>query len=249
MGAITAPSRTAAASGSPNTEAPSTAISTTVSGMVMASSRQVVIQLRQPTRRDIFNPAPVSETITTSSVSRSATSSSAPGLGPSSPSGNAKSTMPAATAIIGIDRGRRSSRLGRTAVANTATPSTARMTKYPMTSEPVHVRTNPVASGVGRCAEVEVACCHAAPVPELHQLHTQQTSMRFGEDLLKSRRSVPMPGVTSGSRRSVRRDPSLRRWAGSAHERFDIRSSISSSPGRCCSVTIDATSSSSPDAA
>src|SRR3546814_3165811 len=66
VGARTAPSRSAAAGARPTAAHPRNAVAAMVSGMQMASSRQVGAQDRQLGARSIMSPAPVSETITTS---------------------------------------------------------------------------------------------------------------------------------------------------------------------------------------
>ena len=53
-----APSSTALAAPSPSPQAPNAAPATIVSGMASNTSRQLLAQLRHPTRRSIFNPAP-----------------------------------------------------------------------------------------------------------------------------------------------------------------------------------------------
>jgi hypothetical protein len=51
------------------------------SGMVIANNRQVGAQLFQPTGRSRRNPTPMSETMTVTSVSRSATPACSTGSG------------------------------------------------------------------------------------------------------------------------------------------------------------------------
>ncbi len=72
VGASAAPSSSAAASDRPRPQCPMAAMARMQSGMASASSRQVAAQARRPTRRSSFSPAPVSATMTTNSVSRSA---------------------------------------------------------------------------------------------------------------------------------------------------------------------------------
>ena len=82
-------------------------------------------QERQPGERRSLSPAPISDTITTNSVSRSAATSSAYGRGPSRDKGSEKISMPMATMTIGNEIGSRSITCGSTAAPSTATPNTA----------------------------------------------------------------------------------------------------------------------------
>ena len=68
VGAITAPSSRAAASGSPITAQPSRVIAAMHRTIVTPSSRHVLDQLRQPGARSILSPQPVSDSSTTNSV-------------------------------------------------------------------------------------------------------------------------------------------------------------------------------------
>ena len=74
---------------------PSRATTTMDNGIVMASSRQVVAHRRQPTGRSRARPAPISATITHTSVRCTVTVPCSNGLGSGSPSNTAKTTIPA----------------------------------------------------------------------------------------------------------------------------------------------------------
>ena len=74
MGASAAPSNKAEARPRPNIHDPASAIPAMDSGIAAPNSRHVIPQDRSPSGRSSFNPAPVSATITTSSVSRSVAS-------------------------------------------------------------------------------------------------------------------------------------------------------------------------------
>ena len=97
VGARTAPSRSAAAGASPAAHQPRMATPAMVSGIASTSNRRVVRHDAHPMVRSIFRPAPMSDTITASSVIRSTTSPSASGSAAGSRSGRAKTAIPSAT--------------------------------------------------------------------------------------------------------------------------------------------------------
>lgn len=97
VGASAAPSRRAEAGTSPAAHQPSMATPPIVRGMARISSRHVVRHDDQPTWRSILSPAPISDTITASSVSRSTTSPSARGSIVGRRSGRANTAIPRAT--------------------------------------------------------------------------------------------------------------------------------------------------------
>jgi hypothetical protein len=97
VGATTAPSRTAVAPSMPRVTFPTAAVATMVSGITTASRRHVEAHARRSNGRSIFSPAPISATMTNSSVMRSATSGFARGSGGAGPTGSPKRTTPEAT--------------------------------------------------------------------------------------------------------------------------------------------------------
>lgn len=105
VGAKLAPSRSATAHGMPSTSAASAVMAMMPSGMVIASSRQVIDQRRQPNTRSIFRPAPMRAMITTSSLKRSVTSGSRVGRGRSVTCGKRKTIAPIPMHTIGSASG------------------------------------------------------------------------------------------------------------------------------------------------
>ena len=85
VGASSAARSSAEAMGRPSPPQPSRAMAAMVKGMVMPSSRQVGAQERTPSGRSSFSPAPISATITTSSLARSVTLGKQQRQRPSSP--------------------------------------------------------------------------------------------------------------------------------------------------------------------
>jgi hypothetical protein len=81
VGAIQAPNSSAMARLKPSPAQPRNATAAMVRGMAMASSRDVVDQLRQPGTLSIFRPAPIRLMMTTSSVRRSVAVSQVRGSG------------------------------------------------------------------------------------------------------------------------------------------------------------------------
>ena len=123
VGASTAPSSTAAAGASPSRVHPRKATDAMHSGMVTASSLQVGLQERSPGRRSIDSPAPMSATITATSVRRSMSSRLSSGRKPGRGSGNSPATAPVATNAIAVETaGKRSS--GMTPARNSPVPAT-----------------------------------------------------------------------------------------------------------------------------
>ena len=130
VGARAAPSSIALAAPSPSPQTPNAAPATIVNGMASNTRRQLLAQLRHPTRRSIFNPAPISATITPSSVKRSVTSTLEVGSGESKSRGNRKTTTPSATSTIGNDKARRETNAGIHAERSAATPTRQRASSY-----------------------------------------------------------------------------------------------------------------------
>ena len=105
VGASAAPSSSAAAGARPAHHQPSSATAAMVSGIAIASSRQVDDQRRQPSGRSSFSPAPISATITPTSVRCSVIHGCASGSGTGRPRGSAKTSMPRPRNAIGMDSG------------------------------------------------------------------------------------------------------------------------------------------------
>ncbi len=76
-----------------------------LSGMVIASKRHVAAQLRQPTIRSIFRPAPISETMTMNSAIRSVRTGMSSGSGRTGIGARLHSAAPMVRQIMGSVRG------------------------------------------------------------------------------------------------------------------------------------------------
>ncbi|GAB3271458.1 hypothetical protein GCM10027426_06450 [Microbacterium lacusdiani] len=87
---------------------------------MIPSSRHVVDHVRHANLRLIASPAPISDTITQTSVMCSASSGCAIGSGSGRPGKSAKAPMPAATNTMGMDTGTLPSRRGRSAATKVA---------------------------------------------------------------------------------------------------------------------------------
>ena len=127
VGASDEPSSSAAAGTSPASHQPRTATAAIESGIATSRRRRVVAHARQPIRRSSFNPAPIREMITTSSVIRSTRSPSASGSAAGRCSGRENTPMPSATYTIGNDSGRPASSSGSTDAPSMAAPTKARL--------------------------------------------------------------------------------------------------------------------------
>ena len=115
----------------PNAPHPMMVTRTIDRGMVMARRRQVDDQECRPIGRFSASPAPISETITQTSVRWRATSPDSIGSGSGRSGTSENASIPAATNTIGIEMGTRPSRRGRRAAAKVATPSAAKRAPAP----------------------------------------------------------------------------------------------------------------------
>jgi hypothetical protein len=97
-----------------------------LSGMVTAISRQEDSQRRQPIRRSIFSPAPIRETITTISVSRSVRVENRRGSERKGSTPPWNTTTPISTQRMASESGRRLSAMGSQATSSTTTPRPSR---------------------------------------------------------------------------------------------------------------------------
>jgi len=93
-----------------------------VNGMAMASRRTVVDQLRQPTGRSSFSPAPIRLMMTTSSVSRSVAVSQVRGSGLNDSRPVLNTRMPTATHRMARVSGSRFSPTGAQDTSRTTAP-------------------------------------------------------------------------------------------------------------------------------
>lgn len=127
VGARQAARRMAEAAPSPSIQVAPRAITTIPTGITRPRSLQVSAQLRRPTRRSIFNPAPMSATMTVNSVMRSMTrrllneSNWAIGLKMVCPT-----SMPMTMQKIGSESGSRRKAVGIQAVNSTTAPNNPR---------------------------------------------------------------------------------------------------------------------------
>jgi hypothetical protein len=126
VGARAPPSSRAEARPSPRPWTPIRVTATMLSGMVTAISRQDEFQRRQPIRRSIFSPAPISETITTISVSRSVRVENRTGSERKGRTPPWNTTTPISTQRMASDSGRRLSAIGSHATSSTTTPRPSR---------------------------------------------------------------------------------------------------------------------------
>jgi hypothetical protein len=101
-----------------------------LSGMVMAISRQDEFQRRQPIRRSIFSPAPISETMTTTSVNRWVRVENRTGSERNGRTPPWNTATPISTQRMARDSGRRLSAIGSQATSSTTTPRPSRNSKY-----------------------------------------------------------------------------------------------------------------------
>jgi hypothetical protein len=106
----------------------STEMAAIVIGIAIPRSRQVMAQLRIPTSLSILRPAPMRDTITTSSLRRSVVSGNISGWTAKGVSvGIVNRTAPAPTQKIGSDSGILRSTMGSQAVISMMAPRPARI--------------------------------------------------------------------------------------------------------------------------
>ena len=126
VGARAAAISTAPATPRPSAAQPRNPTATIDSGIVIASRRQVDDHVPQPNGRLIASPAPMSDTMTVTSVRCRATSALPTGSGDGSCGRSVHPSRPAAKKTIGTENGARRSRIGNRAAASMTTPTAAK---------------------------------------------------------------------------------------------------------------------------
>jgi hypothetical protein len=96
----------------------------------MASRRQVTFQLFQPTARSIFNPAPIKDTMTMSSATRSTSVGVLSGCAAQLAKGSTENkSAPIATQTIGSAKGSLFSRIGSQSTSRIMPPRPNRISR------------------------------------------------------------------------------------------------------------------------